>query len=257
MEAVQLPDVAAARLEITRRLAEAERCGWPESTATLLFALAVDAIHNLPDDAAKAIDNLIDRAEELGEAGMLSAGLSLRAGLALRDGDVVRHLADASRAVVVLDNESDPLARGSGLIGAANAYDDLNLWEIGDEMHDRAEELLPLCDLQVLRPVIEFNRGINWFWWTAALLKVGEHEQAEQLLRDRTEDLQAELPDSWALELRISRLARLILMRGAGPDEMEELRELGHQFPAHEGGLNWLPRMQVSGLAHEACRPRV
>ena len=56
-------------------------------------------------------------------------------------------------------------------------------------MHDRAEELLPLCDLQLLQPVIEFNRGLNWFWWTAALLEVGEQEQAEQLLRDRTEDL--------------------------------------------------------------------
>ncbi len=257
VEAVQLPDVAAARLEITRRLAEAERCGWPECTATLLFALAVDAIHNLPDDAAKAVDNLIDRAEELGEAGMLSAGLTLRARLALRDGDVVRHLADASRAVVVLDNESDPLARGSALIGAANAYDDLSLWEIGDEMHDRAVELLPLCDLQVLRPVIEINRGLNWYWWTAALLEVGEHEQAEQLLRDRTEDLHVELPDSWALELRISRLARLILMRAAGPDEIEELRELGHQFPAHDVDPYWLPRMQVClGLAHEALQAK-
>ena len=217
VEAVQLPDVVAARVEIADRLAEAERCGWPETTATLLFALAVDAFYNLPDDAATAIDHVIDGAEALGEAGMLAAGLCLRAELALRDGDVVRHLADASRAVVVLEDESDPLARGSALIGAANAYDSLNLWELGEEMHDRSEELLPLCDLQVSHPVIEINRGINWFWWTAALLEVGEHEQAEQLLRDRTENLQVEMPDAWTLELRVSRLAGLILMRAAGP----------------------------------------
>ena len=216
VEAVQLPDVVAARVEIADRLAEAERCGWSETTATLLFALAVDALHNLPYNTAAAVDLVIDRSEALGEAGMLSAGLTLRARLALRDGDVVRHLADASRAVVVLEDESDPLARGSGLIGAANAYDDLSLWEIGDEMHDRAAELIPLCDLQLLQPVIEINRGLNWFWWTAALLEVGEVEQAQQLLRDRTEDLGVELPDSWAVELRISRLARLILMRAAG-----------------------------------------
>ena len=111
---------------------------------------------------------------------------------------------------------SDPLARGSGLIGAGTAYESLSLWELGDELHDRAEELLPLCDDQLFRPVIEFNRGRTWFWWTAALLEVGEFEQAEQLLRDRTEDLQVDLPDSWALELRISRLAGLILMRAAG-----------------------------------------
>ena len=259
VEAVQLPDVAAARVEITGRLAEAERSGWPETTATLLFALAVDAFYNFPDDAATAVGCVIDRAEALGEAGMLAAGLCLRAELALRDGDVVRHLADASRAVVVLDDESDPLARGSGLIGAATAYESLSLWELGVEMHDRAAELLPLCDDQVFRPVIEFNRGSTWFWWTAALLEVGEFEQAEQLLRDRTEDLMIDLPDSWALEMRISRLAGLILMRASGQDEVDELRELGDHFPAAEddGGLNWLPRMLVClGLAHDALQAR-
>ena len=60
VEAVQLPDVVAARVEIAGRLAEAERSGWPETTAALLFALAVDAFYNFPDDAAAAID-LCDR----------------------------------------------------------------------------------------------------------------------------------------------------------------------------------------------------
>ena len=183
---------------------------------------------------------------------MLAAGLCLRAELALRDGDVVRHLADASRAVVVLDDECDPLARGSGLIGAGTAYESLSLWELGDEMHDRAAELLPLCDDQVLRPVIEFNRGSTWFWWTAALLEVGEYEQAEQLLRDRTEDLLIDLPDSWAFEMRISRLAGLILMRAAGPDEVEELRELGHHFPARRRRR---PELAASDAGLSGARP--
>ena len=257
VEAVQLPDVGAARVEIASRLADAERSGWPETTATLLFALAVDAVHNLPDDTAAAIERLIDRAEALGEPGMLAAGLALRARLALRDGDVVGHLADASRAVVVLDVEGDPLARVSGLISAANAYDDLSLWELGDEMHDRAEALLPLCDVRRLRSVIEINRGLNWFWWTAALLEVGEYEQAEQLLRDRTEDLLVDLPESWALELRISRLARLILMDAAAEHDVDELRELGDRFFVDDGDPNWLPRMQVClGLAHHALQTR-
>src|SRR3990170_413787 len=84
VEAVQLPDVVAARVKIADRLDEAERYGWSETTAALLFALAVDAFYNLPDDAASLIDHVIDRAEALGEAGMLSAGLTLRAELALR-----------------------------------------------------------------------------------------------------------------------------------------------------------------------------
>ena len=90
MEAVQLPDVVAARVEIAGRLAEAERSGWPETTATLLYALAVDTFINFPDDAPTAIATLIDTAEVLGEGGILAAGLCLRAELALRDGDVVR-----------------------------------------------------------------------------------------------------------------------------------------------------------------------
>ena len=188
---------------------------------------------------------------------MLAAGLCLRAALALRDGDVVRHLADASRAVVLLDVECDPLARGSGFIAAGTAYEGLSLWELGDELHDRAEALLPLCDDQLLRPVIEINRGLTWFWWTAALLEVGELEQADQLLRDRTENLLIDLPDSWALELRISRLAGLILMQAADQGEVEELRGLGDRFAADDCGPNWLPRMLVClGLAHDAIQAR-
>jgi len=252
VEAVQLPDVGQARPAIVAALAEAERSSWPETIATLLFAHAVDAFVNLPDEATAATDRLIERAEALGEPGMLASGLALRAELALRDGDVVRHLADASRAVVLLDVESDPLARGAGLIGAGTAYEAVGLWELGDELHNRAEALVPLCDDPVLRPVIEINRGLTWFWWTAALLEVGEHEQADQLLREHTENMSG-LPSSWALELRISRLARLILMSAADAGEVEELRGLGSHFDASDSGPNWLPRMLVSlGLAHDA-----
>ena len=255
VEAVQLQERGPARVEIEERLVEAERRDWPETIATLLFAQAVDAFTNLPDKAAAAIDTLIERAESLGEPGMLAAGLGLHAQLALSDGDVVRHLADASRAVVVLDDERDPLARGSGLIGAATAYECLSLWELGAELHDRAEALLPLCDDQVQRAVIDMNRGLTWFWWTAALLEVGEQEQAERLLSELPEEAPTDLPEIWLLELRINRLAGLILMRAAGPEEVEELRELSRSFPADDGGPNWLPRMLVFlGLAHDALQ---
>jgi diguanylate cyclase len=254
-EAVQLPDVARARAAIVARLADAERFGWPETVATLLFAQAVDAVANLPEHAVAATERLIERAEELGEPGMLAAGLALRADLALRTGDVVEHLADASRAVVLLDAESDHLARASGYIAAGTAYESLSLWELGDELHARAEALLPLCDDQLLRPVIEINRGLTWFWWTAALLEVGEQGQAERLLLDRGDDLLVELPDAWALELRISRLAGLILMRAAAAEDVQELRDLGNRLGADDDGPNWLPRMLVHlGLAHHAIQ---
>jgi diguanylate cyclase (GGDEF)-like protein len=253
VEAVQLPDVAQARIAITTQLAEAERSGCPDTIATLLFARAVDALVNLPDEADGATARLIERAGTLDVPGMLAAGLALRAALALRDGDVVAHLADVSRAVVLLDGESEPLARCSGLIAAGTAYEALSLWELSDELHDRAEALLPLCDVPLLRPVITINRGLTWFWWTAALLEVGEHGQADELLRASTDGPQAELPPSWALELRISRLAGRMLMRAADAGEVEELRRLGSRVDAGECGPNWLPRMQVRlGLAHDA-----
>jgi len=253
VEAVQLPDVEQARTAIAAGLADAERHVWPETIATLHFAAAVDAVANLPEHAAAATGRLIERAEALGQPGMLAAGLALRAALALRDGDVVQHLADTSRAVVLLDVDSEPLARGSGYIAAGTAYEALSLWELGDELHTRAEELLPLCDDQLLRPVIAVNRGLTWFWWTAALLEVGELDQAAQLLRDRVEDAQVELPEAWALELRVSRLAGLILMQVATADEVLELRRLGGRLDSDDFGPHWLPRMLVRlGLAHAA-----
>jgi diguanylate cyclase (GGDEF)-like protein len=253
VEAVQLPHVGHARTAIVTQLAEAERSGCPETIATLLFAQAVDALANVPDQADHATARLIKRAGTLDVPGMLAAGLALRAALALRDGDVVAHLADVSQAVVLLDDESEPLARCSGLIAAGTAYEALSLWELSDELHDRAEALLPLCDVPLLRPVIEINRGLTWFWWTAALLEVGEHGQADELLKARADDPQVELPPSWALELRISRLAGLMLMQAADAGEVDELRQLGIRVDAGECGPNWLPRMQVRlGLAHDA-----
>lgn len=254
IEAVQLPDVRKARGAIVAALAEAERLGWSETIATLLFAQAVDAFTNLPDQADLATARLIERGQGLGQPGMLAAGLALRAAIALRDGDVVAHLANASRAVVILDSDDDAMMRCAGLIAAGTAYEALNLWELGDELHNLAEALLPDCDDQIQRPVIELNRGLTWFWWTAALLEVDEAERADQLLRDRNDDPLIELPAHWALELRVSQLAGLILMRAAEACHVEELLTLGTRLDASDDALpTWLPRMLVRlGLAHAA-----
>ena len=159
----------------------------------------------------------------------------------------------------VLDDECDPLARGSGLIGAGTAYEGLSLWELGDELHDRAEALLPLCDDQLLRPVIEINRELTWFWWTAALLEVGEYEQADQLLVDRAADLRMDLPRLLGARAADQSAGRPDShARGGAHPEVEELRELGASLDADNGGPNWLPRMLVClGLAHDAIQSRM
>ena len=126
VEAVQTPSVEQARREIREALAAAEQAGWPETIATLMYAEAVDAITNLPDRAADACRRLIERSEALQEPAMLAAGLTIRAELALRDGDVVRHGADCARALVLLDTAAEPISRASALISAGVSYEALH-----------------------------------------------------------------------------------------------------------------------------------
>ena len=74
--------------------------------------------------------------------------------------------------------EAEPISLASAMICVALAYEALNLWELGDELYTRAEELLPLCEDRLLEPVIGINRAQTRFWWTAALLEVGRTGEA-------------------------------------------------------------------------------
>ena len=78
VEAVQLPDVVAARSEIARGLAEAERLAGPNHGNPAVRPRRRRSLQP-PLRPPSAVDLVIDRSEALGEAGMLSAGLCLRA----------------------------------------------------------------------------------------------------------------------------------------------------------------------------------
>jgi diguanylate cyclase (GGDEF)-like protein len=250
VEDLQTPAAATAREQVLAALAESIDAGWVEVTTALRYAQAVDAVTHSPAEALPACTRLVDDAESSGDLGLLAAALGMRAELAIRDGDVVGFGRDTSRGVVLLDEDGDPLARVSGMISVAVAYEALNLWELGDELYTRAEELLPLCEDPLLTPIIGLNRALTWFWWTAALLEIGDDDAAALVPQTGTVEPVA-LPDGWGRELEVSLLARLVLL-GQGDDiSLQVLAELGAEVEGHD----WLPSTQAHlALAHAHLR---
>jgi diguanylate cyclase (GGDEF)-like protein len=248
---VQTPVVERARVEIAARLREAQMHGWADVVTTLLYALAVDADANRPGEVHSAVDALIQRAERDSDSAMLAAGLGMRAELSARSGTLSTFGPDISRAMLLLDVPADPLAVASAMICVALAYEALNLWELGVELYTRAETLLPLCDDQILAPVTGLNRAQARFWWTAALIEVGQSEAAAAVA---TQDVGAQvhnLPESWEHELRASRLAQLVLCGKASEGDVAALVEL----PDRLASTSWLTQAQVHlALAHHALR---
>ncbi len=255
---VQTPEAEHARLTIDATLRQAETWGWSEVVTTLLYARAVDADANLPAQVHGAVHELITRAEQESDSAMLAAGLGMRAELAGRSGNLGTFGPDASRAMLLLDAEADPLSLASAMICVALAYEALNLWELGDELYTSAEELLPLCEDRLLEPVIGINRVQTRFWWTAALLEVGRTDEAvaiaidgltggaEPVDRDSTA-----VPESWANELRVNWLSQQVLAGHATDDDLEDLVRLTDSL----GTSSWLARAQIHlALAHAHLR---
>ena len=110
MEAVQSEDHirAAARL---RPAAEcAEQAGWSEVGFVLAAAEMVHLITRPGETGppAGAVDALLRRAEDLELSPFLAMALGLRALAAAATGDTASLLADATRAVAVLDDDRGP-----------------------------------------------------------------------------------------------------------------------------------------------------
>ena len=248
VEDLQTPAAVRARAEVLDGLTEAGEAGWPEVTTALLYAQAADAVTHEPDQVDAACARLLEAAERTADHAMVATALGFRAERGLHHGDVVGFVRDVSRAVVLLDEDGEPLARVSGLISVALAYEAWHLWELGDELYTQAKTLLERCDDPLLAPVIWVNRALTWFWWTAALLEAGDEEAATLVPRTEAGVVPANLPESWDLELRVSLLARFVLIGEGDPAELEALG-------ADLDGLEWLAAAQVHlGLAHAYLR---
>src|SRR4051795_8855432 len=177
MEASQTGDHEAAYDELTAMAEHADRQGWPEVYFLATAGLAQYALLHSPDRTTveSALENLVPHAEALDRPALVALALALRAlGAAIReDGGAL--LADAGRAVALVDDDDLPaLDRCTALVICAAAYNTLSLWELCDELYERASILAPACEQPVQQPAVAVNRVLIRVEWTTALLEVDE-----------------------------------------------------------------------------------
>ncbi len=210
MEAAQGEDHESA-LQALSDLAEfARKQGWED--ARFLAELG-EVLHGVVHAAAErdiyeAVDALVSDATARQAPSSLALALSLRALLAAGSGRHEQLFSDAAQAVALADDEALPaLDRCMTLVVCAAAYNTLSLWELVDELYDRAAALAPLCEEPIQQPAIAANRVLIRLEWATGLLEAGQQDHAaQQLFRAgaavggalRTPNL----PDLWELDVR-------------------------------------------------------
>ncbi len=250
VEEVQADRMLEARAEIAEGIASAEPGS--ELRRTLLYADAVDSVVNRPERAPDAAKALVKACEVDGDHALHAAALGIRAETEVRSGDITAALHDTARATILLERPGDPLARVSGMISVAETYGTLSLWELGDEMYDMAESLMPDCDDRLLEPVTQINRAVTRFWWAAALLEVGQSPTEvglDRAIEPRVDVIDLPMPDVWRRMLVASLSARGVLLGLGDEDDIEALAAQQPFLIGHE------VRLQVHlALAHSALR---
>jgi hypothetical protein len=225
MEAVQGDSPETAFTGLVELEAEAEHRGWPE---VAFLAAAGRAVHGLVssqdrESLGRELDELVARAVAQLPS-LLGLALGLRALCAAGRDDQGALLADAGRAVALAEDETHPaLDRCTTLVVCAAAYNTLSLWELVDELYDRAASLAPACEAAMQQPAVVVNRVLIHVEWAAALFELGDEAEALARLRVgsgavavalRTE----ELPPLWRLGVEACRdLMALVQLAHAEP----------------------------------------
>jgi diguanylate cyclase (GGDEF)-like protein len=226
-EAVQSEQRGAALAALPAARVAAQAHGWAEVTLVLDAAAAVHAITRPapPDRPAPLpadLDELVDRATTLEAPALLAIVLGLRALAASSVGDTARLMADASRAVALLDDaDQPPLDRCTGYVVIAAAFNTLRLWELVDELYTRASDLEPVCDGPAQSAAIAVNRVLTRVEWAVALLENGDEAAARQRLDQAVaavpHALTQALPPLWRRD--VEALAVVAgLLTGVAPD---------------------------------------
>jgi diguanylate cyclase (GGDEF)-like protein len=236
-ESVQSERHVAARAALPPARVQAQSNGWPEVTLVLDAAAAVHAITRSdppgrPELLATDLDELVDQATALEAPALLALALGLRALAASAVGDTARLMADASRAVALLDDATQPpLDRCTGYVVVGAAFNTLRLWELGDELYTLAGELGPLCEGPAQAAAIAANRVLTKVEWAVALLEYGDETAARHLLDQAVaavpHALTQELPPLWRRD--VEALAVVAgLLTGTAPDcaALDELRQV-------------------------------
>lgn len=244
MEAAQGDDHAGARGPLAALEEDAARHGW--SDVALLARLGQvlhDVVRNTDTGQADlALSDVVHRAHAQGHPALHAVALGLRAIDAAGRQDSAAVLADAGRAVALAEDPAGPaLDRCFAWVVCAAAFNTLSLWELSDELYDRASALAPQCPQPVQEAAVAVNRLLVRLEWAAALFELGEDDAALAQVRraGHAADLAAGtdgLPELWQLDVATCRELLLLVEdahRGDPVDaRLDRLRDLRTQLVA-------------------------
>lgn len=211
MESAQGDADNDARAELAALEEDAHRQGWPEVE---LLAAAGQSLCDVlcPQDPAaleRELHGLVARAQALGVPALLGLALGLRAVGAAGRQDSATLLADAGRAVALVDDENArAVDRCMVLVVCAAAYNTLSLWELVDELYDRATALAPACEEPLQEPAIAVNRVLLRLEWATALFELDRQGEALEQLQRATEAVRValrteNLPRPWRRDVQV------------------------------------------------------
>jgi diguanylate cyclase (GGDEF)-like protein len=253
-EAVQGEAHAGAAAQAAVALEAAERAGWPEVGFVLAAAGVVHAVTRPVDGVgAEAAASLRRRAEELEAPAFQAMALGLCALTASAVGDTAALLADASRAVALLDDDSQPpLDRSTAYVVVAAAFNTLRLWELVDELYTRAAEVGRQCEAPGQAAALAVNRVLTRLEWALAVLENGDEQESRFRLGRAGEAvpaaLETQLPPLW--RRNVEACADIVaLLEGTGSDCLEDPLErlAGHRAElAAEGDIEVLPLLEAA-----------
>ncbi len=200
-EAVQGEDHEQAVLELEGLSSITSDRGWPAAGFVAAAALTVHAVARSGDAALADLRTarLIAHAEGLGEPAFTALALGLRAVSAALAGDTAAQLSLAARALALLEDETQrPLDRSMGYVVAGAAFNSLSLWELVDDLYDRAIELGPVAEDAKHLAAVVVNRVIIRLEWGLAQLQYGDVAEGLHTLRLA----EAAVPAALAMPLR-------------------------------------------------------
>ena len=220
---------------VDRLMAHAEAAGWPEVCAVLHFCRVLEAglAEGGTANARVHADAMLQAAEASGRDTMVGLALACRAGQLVDDqraGGREDDLdADLARAVALLegviadgDLDGDQVAElPAAFVECGQAYHRRGLWELEEEMYQRAAWAVEQPVDEPLRPIAAFterilliNRAQSAAALTCDLLDVDLREQARQVAVRRPQLSEGELallPAEWVAEtLAVDELLRAV-----------------------------------------------
>lgn len=181
MEQAQTEEHEGVRDRLMELAADSEREGWPDAAQLATTGVVLyDLVHS-PDrqTVEYEVADLVNRARGLDAPALQAIALAIRAICAGAVHDSPSLLEDAGRAVALVEREDlSALDRCFAWVLCAGAYNTVGLWELADELYDRAALLAPMCEEPVQQAAVVVNRFLIRITWAAALFEVGEEEEA-------------------------------------------------------------------------------